>query len=129
MSDVSVELDQFGATLGQILDDVDHKVKIVCPKAVEAGLKEGAKEWRRNAPKRRGKYKRSIRSHMTNNDPMAPEGEIGSASMPGLPHLLEKGHAKVGGGRVPAIVHIAPAADVAFKLTEKLIVEGIDDAL
>ena len=82
-----------------------------------------------NAPVRRGKYKRSIRHHMTSNNPMHPAGEIGSASLPGLPHLLEKGHAKVGGGRVPGIPHIAPAAEVAFKTTEDKLLEGIERIL
>lgn len=56
-------------------------------------------------------------------------GEVGNADVPGLVHLLEKGHAKVGGGRVAAIPHVAPVADDMFDELEDAIAKAIDDAL
>ena len=42
-----------------------------------------------------------------------------------LAHLLEKGHAKRGGGRVEAKVHIAPAESYAISQLEDKIVKGL----
>ena len=129
MSDTVVGLDEFGATLEQILADVDRSVKDVTPEAVKVGLKQGAREWRKGAPVRTGRYKKSIRWHMTDSGVDTPTGEIGSPSLPGLPHLLEKGHARVGGGRVAGIEHISPAADVAFDATYDAVLDGIGKIL
>lgn len=76
-----------------------------------------------------GRYARSIRHHMLMQGGRTPEGEIGSASMPGLAHLLEKGHASIGGGYVPAYEHISPAADDAFSDFETFVEEAIEEAL
>lgn len=76
-----------------------------------------------------GKYARSIRHHMMSPGGDHPEGEIGSASLPGLPHLLEKGHATVGGGFVAGRKHIEPAAEEAFKDFEKKIDKVVSDAI
>ncbi|PEJ48221.1 hypothetical protein CN692_24245 [Bacillus sp. AFS002410] len=42
-----------------------------------------------------------------------------------LTHLLEKGHAKVNGGRVPAKVHIRPAEEKAVKKFTDRVEEAI----
>ena len=136
MTNLTVDEDQFGAALDKILKDINGAVREGAPEAVEEGLKFGQKEWKALAPvsgggdkrggkqggkrsgKRGGKYKKSIRYHMNKKDADRTSGEIGSPSLPGLPHLLEKGHAKMGGGRVPGREHIAPAAELAFYATE-----------
>lgn len=128
MSEMYIDLDGLEAALGDILDRATEKVPKAARKAVREGLKKGREEWSSNAPAKRGKYAASIKSHMIRDGGDTPSGEIGSPTMPGLPHLLEKGHAKVGGGRVAGIPHIAPAADVAFDETEKLLLEALERA-
>ena len=75
-----------------------------------------------------GKYARSIRHQMLSGGE-TPEGEIGSPTVPGLAHLLEKGHALVGGGSARAFVHIAPAAEEAFADFEKLADHAVERAI
>lgn len=72
-----------------------------------------------------GRYARSIRHHvLTGGD--APSGEIGSPSMPGLAHLLEKGHGYFDAAAHP---HIEPAGDKAVEQFEKSLDEAIERAI
>ena len=79
-----------------------------------------------------GKYARSIRHQMLPGGSEEIAGEIGSPTLPGLPHLLEKGHAMVGGGKTKAYVHIEPAyeeaADKFTSLADSAVERAIDDA-
>lgn len=61
------------------------------------------------SPKRTGKYKKSWTKIKEGNRYI-----IHNSKHYRLTHLLEKGHAKVGGGRVPARVHIRPAEEKAI---------------
>lgn len=169
MTDITIEADEFGRTLSQLLGRVETGVNQFMPAAVEKALDKGEKAWKKNATsvlsasysrggwgklsKKRtetfksgprkgkvksgwygrlyktGKYARSIKHQMLKQGGSVAEGEVGSASMPGLAHLLEKGHASIGGGKVRAHVHIEPASKEAFTDFEKLLDEAIEEAL
>ena len=149
MSDVTVEADEFGATIEQLLGRVERGVKSRVRPAVAVAVSMAAELWKENAEGAfagtyiiggwgkpgygrevtAGKYARSIRSRMIVDNEDIPTGEAGSPSMPGLPHLLEKGHAKVGGGSVAGREHIAPAADEAFEFFEKSAYEIMELAI
>ena len=77
-----------------------------------------------NAPVRTGRYAKSWKSKVTGESSNALTVTVYS-SVPGLPHLLEHGHAKRGGGRVRAIPHIAPAEEAA----EEKLLKDIEKAL
>ena len=97
-----------------ILDDFDKGVVVSVQDAVKAATKAGLREVKSNTSifrRRTGMYRKGWRSRVENGR-MTASGVIYNASLPGLPHLLEFGHATRNGGRVPGRMHIAPVQDL-----------------
>ena len=122
-----VGVDAFARAIEEIFNDVD-KVSV---KALEKGVKQGAstsaKEWRANAAAsfKGDKYRKSVR-YAVDRTGSKPKATVYS-TMPGLPHLLEKGHATIGGGNVPGRKHIDPAAQKGFETAMKAVEDGLGE--
>ena len=94
-------------------------------KAVKKTAKSVKDEISANAPKRTGAYAKSWTAKKTKENSHSLEMTVHSKNRYQLAHLLEKGHAKRGGGRVSGKPHIAPAEEKGVQLFEKLIEEAL----
>lgn len=56
---------------------------------------------------------------------LSSQGVIYQKDAPGLPHLLENGHAKRGGGRTRAFPHIAPVEEKIVEEFEKAVIKAL----
>lgn len=125
-----VEEDEFAMALAEILGDIASASEDALFDCVHDALVEGRDEWRRNAAEHDAlyhegnwKYGENV-TYRTLRKKSGVEGHIFSRK-PGLPHLLEKGHAKIGGGSTRAYPHVKPAADYAFEYVRRMLPEYI----
>lgn len=103
-------LDDYGDEVSENLDKITREVG---KKGVQA-LKNESLEKFPSSGKHKKRYGQTWKSEVTKRRLYTTVTIYNS--QPGLPHLLEHGHIKVNGGRVPGKSHIAP-------VEQKLILE------
>lgn len=114
-----MKISGFSKAVGDIVNKYGDDVRYALEDAIKDTAREAQKELRQTSPKRTGDYAAGWRSENTGNR-IAPSQTIYNQK-PGLPHLLEFGHAKRGGGRTKAQPHIAPVSDnIPEMIEEKL---------
>lgn len=97
-SEITRELQRYSHLVEEDLENIQE--------VVTDNLVDGLQE---NSPKKTGKYRKGWRKKKEGKSTI-----VYNALKPQLTHLLEKGHAKADGGRVPAQVHIAPEEEKAI---------------
>lgn len=98
-SQIARELQRYGNL-------VEEDIKV----AQEDVAQELVSTLKEKSPKKTGSYRKGWRMKRKGNKII-----VHNATNYQLTHLLEKGHAKAGGGRVPAKVHIQPAEEKAVE--------------
>lgn len=120
-------IDRFQTQIAGILQEFGTEVGDALGEAIEQVAKESKKDLAAASPKgsgkRSGAYAKGWRTEDTGTR-LGPEQTIYNTK-PGLPHLLEFGHAKRGGGRVAGIPHIQAINDKIPEMIEKRLKEKL----
>ena len=114
-----VRIDQMAHVIMEGLQEYADLATDDLKKAVKKAGDEAKKDIQNNAPVKTGAYKKSWTVKTTKETSNAMEVVVHSKNRYQLAHLLEFGHAKRGGGRTRAFLHIAPAEQRAAELLER----------
>ena len=115
MTSIDNLADEIMKGLTEYADLVDTEMK----KSVRKTATSVRKEISSNAPKKTGSYAKSWTAKKTKENSHSLEMTVHSKNKYQLAHLLEKGHAKRGGGRVSARPHIAAAEEAGIRKLEE----------
>ena len=108
--------------LARAVNEAMSEYRDLTEQALKSAVTEVAKETKdiakENSPSLSGRYKKGWATKKTTDASGQISVTVYNRVRPGLTHLLEKGHAKRGGGRVSGIPHIAPAEEHAVSELE-----------
>lgn len=107
-------IDNLANEITNALAEYTTEVEEGLEKAKEDNAKDGVKTLKVTSPKKTGKYAKGWRAKK-----IGTTWVVFNKTDYQLTHLLEKGYAKVGGGRVPGRPHIAPAEEKTIVGYEK----------
>lgn len=121
----NVNIDNLASVVMEGLEEYVNLADTEMKKAVKKTAKSVKDEISANALKNTGAYAKSWATKKTGENSHSLEMTVHSKNRYQLAHLLEKGHAKRGGGRVSGKPHIAPAEENGIQLLERLIEETL----
>lgn len=99
---MSIKITELSSEIMKCLNEYTDEVIDTLEKTKENLADDAVKELRATSPKDEGKYAKGWKKRKVGKK------YIVHNSVYQITHLLEKGHAKRNGGRVAAILHIAP---------------------
>lgn len=112
-----ITIDKLSAEVDKILEKYGNDVQENLGDIVKDITKKGARTLQGESSSAfggTGKYAAGWTSQAETGR-VSAQGTIYNGRLPGLPHLLEHGHANRGGGRTPGRVHIAPVEEQLIK--------------
>lgn len=123
MAGTRVNLGDLGNAVSSILEQYVDSVDEVVKDAVDKTAQETVNELKQTSPKKTGAYAKGWKKKTEQK--RTGTGSTVYNTNPGLPHLLEKGHANRNGGRTLGHPHIAPAEEHAIQRLEERIRDGV----
>lgn len=116
---MSVSVDGLADAISRELQAYSQDVADDLKKSVKKAARVCVNELMTTSPEDTGDYRKGWRVKTAYESQSDIRVDVHNATDYQLTHLLEDGHAKVGGGRVEGTPHIGPAADNAAALLEK----------
>lgn len=128
MSD-KIRIGDLSATIEGLLEEYGEGIRDELDRVIPAVAKDTSRKVRDNAKKakleRTGAYAKGWKVKVEKNILGDTKATVYNAEKPGLPHLLEFGHATRNGGRTQPVEHIKPAEDWAASESVKRVKEAI----
>lgn len=116
-----VSIGDMAAAINEALAEYADLAAEDMKKAVKRAGRKVRKQIKENAPERTGAYAKSWTVKTVKENANVLSLTVHSRDRYYLAHLLEFGHAKRGGGRIPGKEHIAPAEVAGIRqLTEEI---------
>lgn len=120
-----ISADQLASEVMDALNEYKKVTDDVVKASVDRVAKEAKSIAQSGSPVKSGGYQKGWATKKTSEKTGQITVTVYNRKKPGLTHLLEKGHAKRGGGRVAGRPHIAPAEEYAATELEAEIKRGI----
>lgn len=123
-----VTIDSLGTEIQRILQEYEADVENIAEDALKEVGKAGLSALKSSARSTfggKGEYASGWKLKEEKSGLGGYKITLHNAKVPGLPHLLEYGHAKVGGGRVPGREHIAPVEQEMIDSIQSMLEEKL----